>query len=668
VGKFEAIDDLCVNTIRTLSIDMIQKAKSGHPGLPLGAAPMAYVLWKNHLRFNPADPEWPNRDRFVLSAGHGSALLYSLLHLFGYALTLDDLKSFRQWESITPGHPEAGHTPGVEATTGPLGQGSANAVGMAIAERALAYRFNKPGHTIFDHFTYALVSDGDIMEGICAEASSLAGHLKLGKLIFLYDANDISLDGPASLSFSTEDVGKRYEAYGWQVLHVADGDTDLDAIDNAITEAKANTSQPSIIIIKTTIGYGSPNKSGKSSAHGSPLGEEEVALTKKSLGWKYDETFFIPGDAANHMNTSIDKGKELHTGWEKQYTTYSTEFPELHAEWESLAHSWFPGTSKIDYPTWEPGDKLATRQASNTILNTIGEKVNCLMGGTADLSISTLAHIKDGGVFNGQTGEGRNIYFGVREHAMAGIANGMAYHGGIRPFVSTFLIFSDYMRPSIRIAAMSNLPIIYIFSHDSIAVGEDGPTHEPVEQIMSLRMIPGLTVIRPADASETIEAWRWIIHHNGPVALILTRQKLQVLDRNRYAPADGLKHGAYILSDTDGTPDGIIIATGSEVHIALEARKILAEEGIKARVVSMPCWELFMAETTKYKEEVLPPSVKARVSVEAGVILGWERWIGSEGTALGIAGYGASAPGEVVMEKYGFVPASIVRAMKILLK
>ena len=668
MGKFEAIDDLCINTIRTLSIDMIQKANSGHPGLPLGAAPMMYVLWKNHLQFNPGEPEWADRDRFVLSAGHGSALLYSLLHLFGYALTLDDLKSFRQWESITPGHPESTHTPGVEATTGPLGQGSANAVGMAIAERALAYRFNKPGHTIVDHHTYALVSDGDIMEGICAEASSLAGHLKLGKLIFLYDANDISLDGPASLSFSTEDVAKRYEAYGWQVLHAANGDTDLDAIDKAITDAKADTSQPSIIIIKTTIGYGSPNKSGKSSAHGSPLGEEEVTLTKKALEWKYDETFFIPDDAANHLKTVIDKGKTLHAGWEKQYSTYSKEFPELHAEWESLAHSWFPGTSIIDYPMWEPGDKLATRQASNTILNAIGEKVGSIIGGTADLSISTLAHIKDGGVFNGQTGEGRNIYFGVREHAMAGLANGMAYHGGVRPFVSTFLIFSDYMRPSIRLAAMNKLPVIYIFSHDSIAVGEDGPTHEPVEQIMSLRMIPGLTVIRPADANETTEAWRWIMHHNGPVALILSRQKLPVIDEDRCAPADNLKHGAYILSNTDGTPDGIIITTGSEIHIALEAQAILAEEGIKARVVSMPCWEIFQGETQAYKESVLPPDITARVSVEAGITLGWERWIGSKGTPLGIAGYGASAPGDVVMEKYGFVPASIVRAMKLLLK
>ncbi len=669
MGKFGAIDNLCVNTIRTLSIDMIQKANSGHPGLPLGAAPMAYVLWKNHLRFDPQNPDWPDRDRFVLSAGHGSALLYSLLHLFRYDISMDDLKSFRQWESITPGHPEWRCTPGVEATTGPLGQGSANAVGMAIAERALAYRFNKPEHAIVDHHTYALVSDGDIMEGICAEASSLAGHLKLGKLIFLYDANDISLDGPASLSFSTEDVGKRYEAYGWQVLHVADGNTDLDAIDRAINDAKKDTSRPSIIVIKTTIGYGSPNKSGKSTAHGSPLGEEEITLTKKALGWEYNETFFIPKDAANHMHTAIDKGKTLHDDWEKQYAKWSKEFSELHAEWESLKHSWFPGTSKIDYPVWQPGDKLATRQVSNIVLNAIGEKVNCLIGGTADLSISTLAHLKDGGVFDGQTGEGRNIFFGVREHAMAGIANGMAYHGGILPFVSTFHVFSDYMRPSIRIAAMSSLPIIYVFTHDSIAVGEDGPTHEPVEQTMSLRCINGLTTIRPADASETAEAWRWIMHHSGPVALILSRQKLDVLDRNRYAHADGLKHGAYILSDVDdGTPDGIIIATGSEVHIALEAQEMLKEDGIKARVVSMPCWEIFQGETQAYKESVLPPDITARVSVEAGITLGWERWIGSKGTALGITGYGASAPGDVNMEKYGFVPASIVRAMKLLLK
>ncbi len=635
--KERELDELCINTIRALSIDMVQKANSGHPGLPLGAAPVAYVLWKNHLRFMPKTNFLI--DKFVLSAGHGSALLYSLMHLFGFDISLSDLKNFRQWGSKTPGHPEFNPDSGILATTGPLGQGAANAVGMAIAI----------AESQLDYHTFALVSDGDIMEGICSEASSLAGHLKLGKLIFLYDSNDICLDGPLSTTFS-EDVGKRYEAYGWQVLHVDDGNTDLDAIDNVISKAKAEKSRPSIIIVKTTIGYGSPGKAGKASAHGSPLGEEEVALTKKALGWQYKELFFIPEEVKQHFQRIIASKERLHVEAQES----KADLPD---GWDS------------DLPTWNPSEKVATRKASNAVLNAIASKVPYLIGGAADLSISTLAHIKDSAAFSAETPEGRNIYFGVREHAMAGIANGIAYAGGLRPFVSTFLVFSDYMRPSIRLAAMSKLPVIYIFSHDSIAVGEDGPTHQPVEQVMSLRCINGLTVIRPADANETSEAWRWTMdYEGGPVALILSRQGLPVIDGNRYAPASGLHKGAYVLSDSDGQPDGIIIATGSEVHISLEAQKLLAKDGIKARVVSMPCWEIFQGETQAYKESVLPSSVTARVSVEAGIILGWERWIGSKGTALGIAHYGASAPGDVVMEKYGFVPVSIVKAMKDLLK
>jgi len=663
-----SIDELCVNTIRTLAIDMIQKANSGHPGLPLGAAPMVYVLWKHHLRYNPKDPKWPNRDRFILSAGHGSALLYSLLHLTGYDVSLNDLKSFRQWGSNTPGHPESFLTPGVEVTSGPLGQGAANAVGMAIAERALAARFNRPGYDIVDHYTYALVSDGDLMEGICAEASSLAGHLKLGKLVFLYDSNDVSLDGPTSLTFSTEDAGKRYEAYGWQVLRVNHGNTDLAAIDEAIMEAKADVSRPSLIIIKTTLGYGSPKKAGKADAHGSPLGEEEVVLTKKALGWEWDKPFHIPDNALALFRMAIYNGRGLQEEWQKLFDAYAKEYPEPAAEWRREIDGELPDGWDSGMPSWGPDDKLATRQASNAVLNAIGNKVKGLIGGAADLSISTLAYLKDEGTFDGQTGKGRNIYFGVREHAMAGIANGMAHHGGVRPFVSTFLVFSDYMRPSIRLAAMSNLPVIYIFSHDSVALGEDGPTHQPVEQLMSLRAIPNLAVMRPADANETAEAWRWAIRHKGPVAIVLTRQKLPTLDRSKYAPASGLHRGAYIISEAaSGAPSAVIIATGSEVHTALKAQELLEKEGIPARVVSMPCWEAFEADSEEYGESVLLSHIKARVSVEAGVTLGWERWIGGKGTAIGVDRFGASAPEKIIMEKFGLTAENVVNAVRSLL-
>ncbi|HEX9745400.1 MAG TPA: transketolase [bacterium] len=663
-----SVDQLCINTIRTLSMDMVQKANSGHPGLPMGAAPMAYVLWTRHLKHNPADPGWYNRDRFVLSAGHGSALIYSLLHLTGYAVSIDDIKNFRQWGSITPGHPEYLDTPGLEATTGPLGQGSSNAVGMAIAERMLAHRFNRPGNEIVDHYTFALVSDGDLMEGISCEAGSLAGHLKLGKLIYLYDANDVTLDGPASLCFDSEDVGKRYEAYGWQVLQVQNGDTDIDAIDKAITDAKNDTSRPSIIIIKTTIGYGSPNKAGKSDAHGSPLGEEEVALTKKNLGWDYTEPFTIPDGALSHFRSALEKGASLQSEWEENYDSYSSEFPDLSAAWESTWNLDLPDGWEADLPTWKPGDSEATRVSGGKALNAIAKNVEWLVGGDADLSGSTKTNLKGAGSFDGQSGEGRNIHFGVREHAMAGICNGISYHGGLRPFCSTFLVFSDYMRPSIRLAALNKLPVIYVWTHDSIAVGEDGPTHQPVEHYMALRTIPNLKVFRPADPTETAASWKWIMgYKDGPVALILTRQNMKAIDRSVCAPAENVEKGGYILRDSEN-PKAIIFATGSEVQLALDAHDKLLSDGINARVVSMPCWGLFLSQPDEYQKSVIPPDITARVSVEAGITGGWHRFVGPSGISIGIDRYGASAPGEVNMEKFGFTVDAVIKAVKNQLK
>ncbi len=662
----ESLDLLCINTIRTLSIDAVQKANSGHPGLPLGAAPMAYVVWQNHLRHNPKDPDWPNRDRFVLSAGHGSMLLYSMLYLTGYDVTMDDIESFRQWESRTPGHPEMYMTPGVEATTGPLGQGTANAVGMAIAERFLAGFFNRPGHEIVDHYTYALVSDGDLMEGIAAEACSLAGHLKLGKLIFLYDSNDVSLDGPTSLTFSTEDVIKRFKAYGWHAQLVEKGDTDTAAIDRAIKRARRDTSRPSIIVIKTTIGYGSPNKQGTADAHGSPLGVDEVALTKKALGWDPEKHFFIPEDALAHFRKAVSRGKRLESKWRKLFDAWSREFPDLAGQWELATAGELPDGWDKDVPTWKPGDDLATRKASGQVLNAIAARLPWLIGGDADLSVSTNTAIKGDESFDGQSGRGRNLHFGVREHAMAGITNGMAYHGGLLPYSATFFVFSDYMRPSVRLAAMNRLHVIYVWTHDSIGVGEDGPTHQPVEHVMVHRAIPNLTVIRPADANETAEAWRWAAQHKGgPVALVLSRQKLPTLDRERFSPASGLRRGAYVLSDpAAGEPQAIIIATGSEVQVALAAQELLAKDGVRARVVSMPCWEIFEAESREYQESVLLSSITARVSVEAGVTLGWSRWTGDKGISIGVDRFGASAPGKVVMEMYGITSQRVAQAVK----
>jgi transketolase len=666
----QSLEQLSINTIRTLAIDAVQKANSGHPGLPLGAAPMAYALWQRHLRHNPRDPHWPDRDRFILSAGHGSMLLYCLLHLTGYDLTLEDLQAFRQWGSRTPGHPEVHLTPGVEATTGPLGQGAGNAVGFAIAERALANRFNRPGHTIVDHRTYALVSDGDLMEGVSAEASSLAGHLRLGKLIYLYDSNGISLDGPTSLAFSREDVGARYAAYGWQVLHVEDGDTDVAAIDAALAEAERDTTRPSIIIVRTTIGYGSPHKQGTSEAHGSPLGADEVKLTKQALGFDPERSFYVPEEALAHFREAVTRGRDAEEAWQRRFDAYAAAHPDLAAEFRRVLAGELPEGWDRDLPRFGPDDAQATRQASGKALNALAKRIPELIGGDADLSVSTSTAIKDGGSFDGQTGAGRNIHYGVREHAMGAIANGITYHQGLRTFVATFFAFSDYMRPPVRLAALNDLPVIFVWTHDSITLGEDGPTHQPVEHLMSLRAMPHLAVVRPADANETVDAWRWAMTQRArPVALVLSRQKLPVLDRSRLGSDANLARGAYVLADAErGAPDAILIATGSEVSVAIAAREQLARDGIQARVVSMPCWEAFAEQDAAYRDTVLPPAVVARVSVEAGVTLGWERWIGDHGVAIGVDRFGASAPGEIVLKEFGLTPARVAQAARALVE
>ena len=664
------LERLCINTIRTLAIDAVQQANSGHPGLPLGAAPTAYVLWQHHLRHNPRNPLWPDRDRFVLSAGHGSMLLYALLYLTGYDLTLDDLRAFRQWGSMTPGHPEFRLTPGVEATTGPLGQGAANAVGMAIAERALAHRFNRPGFPIVDHRTYALLSDGDMMEGVCAEAASLAGHLRLGKLIFLYDSNGVSLDGPTTLTFSREDVAARFRAYGWRVFDVPDGNHDTQAIDAALTEAESDTSSPALIIVHTTLGYGSPHKAGSHEAHGSPLGEEEVRLTKQALGWDPDAKFFVPEPALQHFRQAVERGRRAQAHWDERFTEYAHAYPELAEEWHRFWLGELPADWARDIPEFSPAEAQATRVAGGKVLNAIAKRVPFLIGGDGDLSVSTNTALKGEGDFDGATGAGRNLHFGVREHAMGAIANGIAYHGGLRPFVATFLVFSDYMRPPVRLAALSHLPVIYVWTHDSIGVGEDGPTHQPVEHLAALRAIPGLVVLRPCDANETAAAWRWAMEYkDGPVALILTRQKVPVLDRSSLAPASLLARGAYVLAEArGGKPEAIVIASGSEVHLALAAQQRLAAQGIAVRVVSMPSWELFARQDAAYRQEVLPPHIRARVAVEAAVPFGWQRWVGEHGAVLGVERFGASAPGEVVMEKFGFTADNVTRLVEEVLQ
>ena len=665
----DAIAQLSINTIRTLALDAVQKANSGHPGLPMGSAPMAYVLFQRYLKHNPKDPRWPDRDRFVLSGGHGSMLLYTLLHLTGYDVTMDDLKSFRQWGSRTPGHPESFMTPGVEATTGPLGQGSANAVGMAIAERFLAARFNRPGHAIVDHYTYALVSDGDLMEGISHEASSLAGHLKLGKLIYLYDDNLISLDGPTSLSF-TEDVAKRYEAYGWQTLRVGDGNTDLDSIDKALAAARADTTRPSIILVRTTIGYGSPNKANTHEAHGSPLGPEEVKLSKKALGFDPEKFFDVPGEALAHFRTAVDRGAKVEAEWLQRFEKWAAAFPELAAEWRTIMAGELPAGWEGALPSFTPADKLATRESGGKVITALAAKIPNLLGGDADLSVSTKTGLKGLGNFDGTTGEGRNIRFGVREHAMGAIANGLAYHGGIRPYTATFFCFADYERPALRLAALSHLSVVFVFTHDSIGLGEDGPTHQPVEHLASLRAMPNMWVIRPGDANETAEAWRMALERkSGPSCIVLSRQGVPTVDRSKAAAASETRKGGYVLLDAaGGAPQAIVMATGSELPIAVEAHEKLTAAGVRTRVVSLPCWEAFAAQDKAYQQSVLPSEVTARVSIEAGATFGWRQWIGDRGVAIGLDRFGASAPDKIIYKELGLTADNVVKTVQGLLK
>jgi transketolase len=652
------LDQLCINTIRFLAVDGVQKANSGHPGMPMGAAPMAYVLWTRFLKHNPAQPAWPNRDRFVLSAGHGSMLLYSLLHLTGYDMPMEELKQFRQWGSKTPGHPEHWLIPGIETTTGPLGQGFGNGVGMAIAQKYLAAHFNRPGHEIVDYNVYAIAGDGCLMEGVSSEAASMAGHMQLDNLIYFYDDNHISIEGSTELAF-TEDRGKRFEAYGWFVQKVADGN-DLDAIDAAIRAAQAERGRPSIIMVRTHIGYGSPNKHDTGEAHGSPLGVEEVKLTKENLGWPVEPAFLVPDDARAHFHQAAAKGQEAEAKWQTKLAAYRQAYPDLAAEWDRFTKGELPAGWQAKIPTFSPTDKpIATRSASGKVLNAISPVLPTLLGGSADLAPSTNTLIKGEKDFAPGSYDGRNFHFGVREHAMGAALNGMALSGLI-PYGATFFVFSDYLRPSLRLAAMMGAHAIFVFTHDSVFLGEDGPTHEPIEHLAACRAIPRLCSIRPADANETCAAWRVAIERKGAVALMLSRQVLPIIDRTKYASADGLEKGAYILADAKGkTPELILIATGSEVAPTLEAYEKLSAEGVAARVVSMPSWDLFETQPQSYKDEVLPPNVTARLAVEAGVTFGWERYVGPKGAIHGINRFGASAPYKVIAEKLGFTGAHI---------
>jgi transketolase len=659
INHTKAIDELSIATLRMLSIDQVEKANSGHPGLPMGAAPMAYVLWTRFMRHNPANPHWFNRDRFVLSAGHGSALLYSLLHVSGYDVTLDDLRNFRQWGSRTPGHPEVGHTPGVDATTGPLGQGISMAVGMAMAERFLAATYNRDGYPVVDHYTYSLCGDGDLMEGVSAEAASLAGHLRLGRLIVLYDSNNISLDGETKHSF-TENVAKRFEAYGWQVLRVENGN-DPDEIQRAISEAQQDKTRPTIIEVRTIIGYGSPNKGGKSVAHGSPLGAEEVQLVKKAYNWDHD-LFHVPDEVGDYFSKLKEQGAKEEQAWDKMFHEYSQKYPQDAALLQKSIKGELPDNWDANLPVFKPEDgKIATRDASGKAINAIAKSVPYFLGGSADLSSSTKTNIKDEDVFFYEGYKGRNIWFGVREHGMGAAMNGMSLHGGVKVFGGTFFVFSDYLRPAIRLAAVMKQPVIYVFTHDSIAVGEDGPTHEPVEQLPSLRTMPGLTVMRPADANETMAAYQYALGRSeGPVVLALSRQGLPVLENTAEMAREGVAKGAYIVSDCNGEPQLLLLATGSEVHLAVEAQQNLAAKNIAARVVSMPSWELFEKQSQSYKDSVLPPNVKARLAIEMAVPFGWERYVGDSGKIIGIPTFGASAPGDRVMKEYGFTVDNVV--------
>jgi len=672
----QTLEDLCINTIRFLSADAVQNANSGHPGMPMGAAAMAFTLWTRFLKHNPKDPQWFDRDRFVLSAGHGSMLLYSLLHLTGYDLPLDELKRFRQWGSKTPGHPERGHTPGVEVATGPLGQGFSNGVGMAIAEAWLAARYNRPGHAIVDHYTYSICGDGDLMEGVTHEAASLAGHLRLGKLIYLYDQNHISLAGGVDLTF-TEDVARRFEAYGWHTRVIPEGNDTAD-VARAIEEARQENHRPSLLLAHTHIGYGSPKKQDNFSAHGNPLGEEELEAAKKALGWPTMDKFYLPEDAVHFFRQAVDKGAEEQNAWTQELAAYKKDFPQEAAEFEQIIAGKLPQGWHAGLPKWKAGDKpIATRAAGGEVLNALAKAIPNIIGGSADLNPSTNTALKGLGDFQpaefagpgtlGAVGgvwsyAGHNVAFGVREHAMGAAVNGMAAHGGVLPFSATFLVFSDYMKPAIRLGALSQLKAFYVFTHDSIGVGEDGPTHEPVEQLAGLRAIPGLVVLRPADATETAEAWEFAIQHDGPTLFALSRQNLPHLDRSR-AKDGGVAKGAYVLAEAEGgAPDVILIGTGSEVALCAMAQDKLAGYGVKARVVSMPSSNIFERQEQAYQESVLPKAIKKRVTVEAASTFGWHRWAGDEGTVIGLDRFGASAPGEIIMKELGFTSEHVTSA------
>ncbi len=659
------LDANSINAIRFLAVDAVQKANSGHPGLPMGAAVMAYVLWMRHMRYNPRNPEWFNRDRFVLSAGHGSMLLYAMLHLTGYDVSMDDLKAFRQWGSITPGHPENFLTPGVEVTTGPLGQGFANGVGMAMAERFLAERFNTDEHAIVDHYTYAIVSDGDLMEGVSAEAASYAGTQHLGKLIYLYDSNQISIEGDTDVTFR-ENVADRFRAYGWQVIGPIDG-MDIDAVDAAVTEAKRNPDQPSLIVCRTIIGYGSPNKASTGDVHGAPLGADEVELTKENLGWPLEPEFHVPDDVREHFGSAVKRGEQLEAEWNELFGQYRDANADMAAEFERAMNGALPENWDAGVPVFKPDDgPMATRSASGKVLNGLFQNLPDLIGGSADLAPSNNTWLKDGGLFGWEKG-GHNLQFGVREHAMGSLCVGMAHHGGVIPYCATFLVFSDYMRPPVRLASLSRQRVVFVYTHDSIGLGEDGPTHQPIEHLMALRVVPRLHVIRPADANEVAEAWRQaLLYEDGPTALALTRQNLPIIDREKYADASGLAKGAYIIREAGGQPDLVILATGSEVSLAIDAAEQLDADGLKVQVVSMPCWELFDEQPDSYREEVIPRGVP-RLAVEAGATLGWYKYVGEDGAVIGIDRFGASAPGKTVMKEYGFSVENVVEQARALL-
>jgi transketolase len=659
------LDQLCINTIRTLSLDAVQKANSGHPGLPLGAAPMAYVLWTRFLRHNPRNPKWENRDRFLLSAGHGSMLLYSLLHLTGYDLPLDELKNFRQWGSKTPGHPEYGLTPGVEITTGPLGQGFANGVGMAMGAAHLAAKFNKDGFPLIDHYVYAIVSDGDLMEGVASEAASLAGHLKLGKLIYLYDDNHVTIEGFTSLAFS-EDVPKRFQSYGWHTSTVTDGNN-LRDIEAAIRDAQSVTDRPSLISVKTVIGFGMPTE-GTRKAHSDAPGEEAVRETKRHLGWPEDKQFYIPDEALAHFREAVDRGEQLEKEWRGLVEKYGESHAEEGKSWRATVNGELPEGWEDHLPKFEDAKPIATRVASGEVINALAPVMPMLIGGSADLGVSNNTDIKESHSFEAGEYDGRIFHFGVREHAMGSTLTGISLNGGLIPYGGTFLTFSDYMRPAIRLAALSEVQVIYVFTHDSVGLGEDGPTHQPIEHLAALRAIPHLFVMRPADPAEVSEAWRIaILRRNAPTALALTRQKVPVIDRKRFGKAEGVRRGAYVLADAEN-PQLILMATGSEVSLVLEAREKFEAEGVAARVVSMPCWELFDEQPQEYRDQVLPPSVTARLAVEAGVRQGWDRYVGSTGDVICLDRFGASAPGDIALKNLGFNVDNVIERARALLQ